>query len=114
MDIRQLIKKELYPIFLELNEYQRKHSEVWLSHHIYISGHVLYVRMWPGLRKTKEEEIMISEIIRRKIKPEFSNVITVRVLDLYAGINCSIKNDVMVYCDETAIYDYAKITSIFR
>jgi hypothetical protein len=108
MDIRRLIKKELYPIFLALNDTQRRHSEVWLSYQFYSDLNILYVRMWPGLRGTKEEEAKIWEIISQKVNSEFKNVLGVRVLDWDSELQCKIKKDVMVYFDETALYDYVK------
>jgi hypothetical protein len=108
MDIRRLIKKELYPIFLELNDSERIHSEVWLSYQYYSTVNILYVRMWPGLRKTKEEEARISELIGQKINPQFRRVLDVSLLDWDSEMQCKIKKDLMVYFDETALYDYVK------
>jgi hypothetical protein len=108
MDQRKSIKKKLYPIFSEVNEKEKKYTEVWLSFFwdsdLYFRDdyYILNVKLVDGLvEKGYDEMFSIVRLLEKKATEEYKRIFQVRIIDKGNRWVRREFSDVLVYEDES-------------
>jgi hypothetical protein len=108
MDKRKRIKKKLYPLFCEVNQKEKKYSEIWLSFFwdsdLFFSDdyYILNVKLVDGKVDDRYAEMRsIGRLLELKATEESKSINQVRIIDKFNRWVRREIGDVLVYEDES-------------